>query len=95
MKTKYVIFQDDEAIVIVTNRADAEEFVLSMCEEQAYENYIYELMADGDYLTHEEYVEQTIAERDSYRWNTCKTFYGYVLDCAADYYIACMIPELD
>lgn len=91
---KYIVLQDDEAVVIVKNRADAEEFVLSLCEEQAYENYVYELMADGG-LTHEEYVEQTIAERDSYCWNTCKTFYGYVLDCAADYYIAHMIPELD
>ena len=95
MKAKYVIFQDDEAVVIVKDRADAEEFVLSMCEEQAYENYIYELMTDGDYLTHEEYVEQIIAGRDNCRWNTYKTLYGYVLDYMADYYIDCMIPELD
>lgn len=91
---KCVILQDDEVIIIVKNRADAEEFILSLCEEQAYVNYVYELMVDGG-LTHEEYVEQTIAARDHYRWNTYKTFYGYVLDCAANYYIACMIPELD
>ena len=91
---RYIVLQDDEAVVIVKNRADAEEFVLSLCEEHAYENYVYELMADGG-LTHEEYVEQTIVERDNYRWNNYTTLYGYLLDCAADYYIAHMIPELD
>lgn len=91
---KYIVLQDDEVIVIVKNRADAEEFVLSLCEEFAYENYIYELTAN-DGLTHEEFVEQTTAERDNYRWNKYTTLYGYLLDCAADYYIAHMIPELD
>lgn len=91
---KYIVLQDDEAVVIVKDLADAEEFVFSLCEEHAYENYVYELMADGG-LTHEEYVEQTTAERDNYRWNKYTTLYGYLLDCAADYYIAHMIPELD
>lgn len=91
---RYIVLQDDEAIVIVKNRADAEEFVLSLCEEHAYENYVYELMTDGG-LTHEEYVEQTTAERDNYRWNNYTTLYGYLLDCAAEYYIAHMIPVLD
>lgn len=94
MKTKYVILYDGEAVVIVKDRADAEEFVLSLCEEHAYENYIYKLMAD-DGLTHEKYIEQIIAKRDNCRWNTYKTLYGYVLDYMADYYIDCMIPELD
>lgn len=91
---KYIVLQDDEVVVIVKNRADAEEFVFSLCEEHAYENYIYDLTAD-DGLTHEEYVEQTTAERDAYRWNKCTTLYGYLLDCTANYYIAHMIPELD
>lgn len=91
---KYIVLQDDEVIVIVKNRADAEEFVLSLCEDFAYENYVYELTAN-DGLTHEEFVEQTTAERDNYRWNKYTTLYGYLLDCAADYYIAHMIPELD
>lgn len=91
---KYVILQDDEVVVIVKDLADAEEFIFSLCEEQAYENYVYELMAD-DGLTHEEYVEQTTAERDNCRWNKCTTLYGYLLDYTADYYIAHMIPELD
>lgn len=91
---KYIVLQDDEVVVIVKSRADAEEFVFSLCEEHAYENYIYEVTAD-DGLTHEEYVEQTTAERDNYRWNNYTTLYGYLLDCAADYYIAHMIPELD
>lgn len=91
---KYIVMQDEEVVVIVKNRADAEEFVLSLCEENAYENYVYELIAD-DGLTHEEYVEQTIAERNYCRWNTYTTLYGYLLNSAADYYIAHMIPELD
>lgn len=91
---KYIVLQDDEAVVIVKDRADAEEFVLSLCEEHAYENYVYEVMADGG-LTHKEYVEQTTAERDNYRWNNYTTLYGYLLDCAPEYYIAHMIPELD
>lgn len=91
---KYIVLQDDEAVVIVKDLADAEEFVFSLCEEHAYENYVYELMADGG-LTHEGYVEQTTTERDNYRWNNYTTLYGYLLDCAAEYYIAHMIPELD
>lgn len=93
--SKYIVMQDDEVVVIVKNRADAEEFVLSLCEENAYENYVYDLMADGG-LTHKEYIEQTIAARNHYHWsNKYTTLYGYLLDCAADYYIAHMIPELD
>lgn len=91
---KCIVLQDDEAIVIVKDRADAEEFILSLCEENAYDNYVYELMTDGG-LTHEEYMEQITAERDNYSWNNYTTLYGYLLDCVADYYIAQMIPELD
>lgn len=90
---KYIVLQDDEVVVIVKDLADAEEFVFSLCEECAYLNYVYELTAGG--LTHEEYVEQTTAERDNCRWNKYTTLYGYLLDCVADYYIAQMIPELD
>ena len=91
---KYIVMNDDGAIIIVKNRADAEEFAFSLCEEKAYDNYVRKLMAD-DGMTHEEYVEQTITERDNYGWNKYTTLYGYLLDCAADCYIANMIPELD
>lgn len=55
--TKFVIMEDDFPYAVVDTQADAEEFVLSLVEEWAYENYLFEVFRCR--TTTEEYFADT------------------------------------
>ena len=55
--TKYVIMEGEFPYAIVDTPADAEEFILSLVEEWAYENYLFEVLRCR--TTTEEYFADT------------------------------------
>ena len=75
--TKYVIGCADTTLVITTNRADAEEFILSCVEEDAYDDYIY-----GCWDSYEQYIERWKMDyySSAYKyltlWGYMSTYYG-------------------
>ena len=90
---KYIVSYEDDPLVIVANRADAEEYILSLAEENAYEFFCDETLSKNG-ITVEEYVEEIFEAAGKYRWNKYKTFYGFCLECGCDYY-ATLTPELE
>lgn len=78
---KFVIGYEEEIIVITETRSDAEEFLLSILQEHAYENFIYEInYYNTDF---NEYIESM---KDGVRRNNIKTLYALALDDCSDGY---------
>lgn len=80
--TKYVVGHSDMVLAITTNRADAEEFILSRVEEDAYADYIY------DWDSYEPYIERWKRAYSS-SYYKCLTLWGYMLMIyGCDYWIS-------
>ncbi len=102
MTTKFLVFTEDNPIVIVNSKADAEEFILSLCEEQAYEDFCEDIRRTED--TMEDYLANCIAtleDINEYRrrfpsWMVpFTTLNGYILSFYGEnYYIATDVKEL-
>lgn len=86
--TKYLIGYEESPELVVGTRADAEEYILSLAEEAAYEDYVADIL----------YYDMTIAEhlKDKARWmekandfrrQPWQTLYGFLLDQNGDYWI--------
>ena len=76
--TKYVISHDGCALAVASNRADAEEYVLSWAEEHAYYEYAYSGFDDT-------YIEDLLS---AFTNDLFKTFWGFILySSGVDFYI--------
>ena len=76
--TKYVISHDGCALAVASNRADAEEYVLSWVEEYAYYEYIYSGFDDT-------YIEDLLS---AFAHDLFETFWGFILySYGEDFYI--------
>ena len=98
MKTKWVVSDDEMIFGIFDTEADAEEFIFSMAEEMAYDNYVEEVMlgTGGVAMTTEQYIQTHAAMKNfddcwildsaTNRWTRVnrQTVYSYILDCALD-----------
>lgn len=90
---KYLVGCDDVIEVIVNTKADAEEYVLSLAEEEAYENYLTEVYYYYKDLKSfsEEWTEQMIATNDyrkqyPFPIRSFSTLYGFLLNYHGEYY---------
>ena len=78
----YVITADygSEICCVVTTQADAEEFILSLAEEDVYNYYTECILQEG--ISYEDFIDRwrnwKIQEGCSYR--NYKTLYGYLLE---------------
>ena len=90
---KYIVSFEEEPLVIVANRADAEEYILSLAEADAYDCFCDETLSK-DGITAEEYVEETLEAAKRHRWKNYKTFYGFCLECSC-YHYETLVPELE
>lgn len=75
---KYVISHDGCVLAVASNRADAEEYVLSCAEEYAYYDYAY---TDFD----DTYIEDLLL---AFTHDLFETLWGFILySCTEDFYI--------
>jgi hypothetical protein len=89
---RYVVCTEDYPIATTFDRADAEELILSFCEESYYEDYLtYIMKLDHNF---EEYLEITREEfegtnlyRQRYYYKPFETKDGYMLSYWDNYYI--------
>ena len=79
--TKFVVGYEEETLVITNTLANAEEYLLSCVEENAYENFLY------DFNYYEESMESYIETlRDGWRSERFTTLYGLALHHNCDGY---------
>ena len=71
-KTKYLVFNEYINEILFSNRADAEEYVLSLAEENVYADYVRAVYCRG--LTTEDYLYEAFDYYEPY-----KTPYGSLL----------------
>ena len=93
--TKFVISDEGRVAAIVNTRADAEEFVLSLAEEEIYEEYVCGLLLHWD-IPYEEFCKRyhtrmraTNRYREQgaeYGWRTFQTLYGFMLTKSGEHY---------
>ena len=84
MNKKYVIAREEDCLMICQTRADAEEMVLSLAEENVYENWYYDNY-DGwseEYKTPAEYIADNgkykpYEKMSNFAWALCSYGYGY------------------
>ena len=57
---KYIVSYDDTIEAVAKSRADAEELILSLCEEQNYEEFLAEIIFYG--ATPKDYLANCIAD---------------------------------
>jgi hypothetical protein len=57
VKTNWVVSDEYQMFGIFSTRADAEEFILSLAEGKAYEDYISEIYHGMSNMTTEEYID--------------------------------------
>ena len=88
---KYVVGYDEMAEVIAETRADAEEYILSVAEEYAYEDYASEVLCYG--MTAEEWfaefrarAEDTADHRKRWGRKPYETLSGFLLTYFGEYY---------
>ena len=88
---KYLVGYDEMADVIAETRADAEEYILSIAEEYAYEDYASEVLCYD--MTAEEWFSEfrTRVADASYlrkRWGRrpYETLSGFILTYFGEYY---------
>ena len=93
--TKFVISDEGRVAAIVNTRADAEEFVLSLAEEEIYEEYVCGLLLHWDipykefckrYRTRLRAVNRYREQGAEYGWRTFQTLYGYMLTKSGEDY---------
>lgn len=86
-KNAFVIMDNEDcevlAIICSENIADAQEFILSLAEENLYEDYLTEIQYYG--TSHEKYWELAERRRNEYNndfyWRTpMKSVYAYMLN---------------
>jgi hypothetical protein len=76
--TKYVISHDGCVLAVASNRADAEEYVLSWVEEHAYYEYAYTGFDNA-------YIDVLL---EDFSYDIFKTFWGFILfSCGEEFYI--------
>ena len=82
--SKFVVGYEEDVLVITENLADAEEYLLSEVEANAYENFLYGINYYGYSIDEEvEYVS------DNYKSRQFRTFYGlYLSNCHSGYWIS-------
>lgn len=88
---KYLVGYDEMADVIAETRADAEEYILSIAEEYAYEDYASEVLCYG--MTAEEWFAEFRARAEDAsdlrkRWDRrpYETLSGFLLTYFGEYY---------
>ena len=57
VRTNWVVSDDYQMFGIFATQADAEEFILSLAEEKAYEDYVSEMYFGVSNMTTEKYVD--------------------------------------
>ena len=89
---KYLVGYEECADVIANTRADAEEYILSLAEENAYEEYAGEVLIYG--MTTEEWFSEYRVKAEDVadyrkRWGgrpPYQTLSGYILTFYGEYY---------
>ena len=79
--TKFVVGYEEETLITTETLADAAEYLLSLAEENAYENFLYDINYYGDSI--QDYIELL---RDSIDSEDYKTIYGLALNNNCDGY---------
>ena len=89
---KYVVGYDEMVDVVANTRADAEEYILSVAEEYAYEDYASEVLCYG--MTAEEWFSEFRARAEDAAdnrkcWGRApyETLSGFLLTYFGEYYI--------
>ena len=73
--TKFVVGYEEQTLIITNTLVDAQEYLLSCIEENAYENFLYDINDYGDSM--EDYIETL---RDGWHSERFTTLYGLALD---------------
>ena len=101
---KFVIEYEDSVEVIVNTRADAEEYILSLAEDGAYDEYTGDLLYYN--VPHNEFMENYREHMDAVnayrrRWSvaygqrTFQTLYGFMLNYHGEHYFIREVACLD
>ena len=88
LKTKYLVYCNEFNEILLSNRADAEEYVLSLTEEEAYDDYVCSIYYRG--ITTEEYFYEAFDYHEPY-----KTSYGSALLMVNTEFYITEVEELD
>jgi hypothetical protein len=100
--TRYAVFCDEDLEVICKSRADAEEFILSCAEEEAYEEFAYDL--NHCYSSAKEFFSDYLeamgtVNANRRRYNPTRhrfvNVYAYCLSQSSSYYHIETAEELD
>ena len=70
MTEKFVVLYDEDCYGIFDTRADAEEYILSIAEESAYEDFLSEIMFPKNIFERGKLVKEDI-------WMTIDKYFSY------------------
>lgn len=84
---KYLVGYEETPDLVVGTRADAEEYILSLVEEAAYEDYVADVLYYD--MTTAEHIEDKTRWMDranGFRSRPWQTLYGFLLNYHGDDY---------